>query len=420
MKHLIIGCGSAGLTALEKIRSIKEEDEITLVTMEDCLPYSPTSLPYLLAGRVKEENIWIKDEAYFRDMKAVLATKKEVVKIIPDKKQVVYRDGESEQYDNLLITTGSDSVKPKIKGLDEVGFLGFHTLSDYHKLVRLLTNKAEVTILGAGLVGMELADAICEKGHNVQVIEKEGEILPLYFDQPAGNYIKDIFSSHGVNIFIGKEVIEMRKSENKVVLSCADGSVFSSDIVITCVGVTSRLSLVEDSGIKINRGILVDSSMRTNIDNIYAAGDVAEAIDFFSEQQGINAIIPNAVDQGKIAGANMAGQQEASYKGWISMNVFNFFGNMASSVGLSIPHNSDEVLEKKEDKRRYYKRLVFSNSNLIGAMFLNEAVDPGVIRYLIEHRVPVGEYKELLFEKTKEVSRWLMLKTEEAASHAGL
>ena len=420
MKHLIIGCGSAGLTALEKIRSIKEEDEITLVTMEDCLPYSPTSLPYLLAGRVKEENIWIKDEAYFRDMKAVLATKKEVVKIIPDKKQVVYRDGESEQYDNLLITTGSDSVKPKIKGLDEVGFLGFHTLCDYHKLVRLLTNKAEVIILGAGLVGMELADAICEKGHKVQVIEKEGEILPLYFDQPAGNYIKDIFSSHGVNIFIGKEVIEMRKSKNKAELSCADGSAFSSDIVITCVGVTSRLSLVEGSGIKINRGILVDSSMRTNIDNIYAAGDVAEAIDFFSEQQGINAIIPNAVDQGKIAGANMAGQQEVSYKGWISMNVFNFFGNMASSVGLSIPHNSDEVLEKKEDKRRYFKRLVFRNSNLIGAMFLNEEVDPGVIRYLIEHTVPIGEHKELLFEKTKEVSRWLMLKTEEAASHAGL
>ena len=212
----------------------------------------------------------------------------------------------------------------------------------------------------------------------------------------------------------------MRKSKNKVELSCTDGSAFSSDIVITCVGVTSRLSLVEGSGIKINRGILVDSSMRTNIDNIYAAGDVAEAIDFFSKQRGINATIPNAVDQGKIAGANMAGEQEVNYKGWISMNVFNFFGNMASSVGLSIPHNSDEVLEKKEDKRRYFKRLVFRNSNLIGAMFLNEEVDPGVIRYLIEHRVPIDEHKELLFEKTKEVSRWLMLKTEEAASHAGL
>ena len=338
-----------------------------------------------------------------------------MVKVIPDKRQIVYRNGDSEQYDELLIATGSDSVKPRIKGLEEAGFLGFHTLSDYHRLVQLLRNGAEVAILGAGLVGMELAAALSERGCKVKVLEMLEQILPLYFDQPVGNYIAEIFSEHGVDTLTGKQVVEVKRTQDKLEIICADGDVFPADVLVVCVGVASRLSLLEGSGIKTNRGILVDNRMRTNIDSVYAAGDVAESIDFFTKQPGINAIIPSAVAQGKVAGANMAGE-ETSYEGWVSMNVFNFFGNIASSVGLSLPRGSERVMEKKEDKRRYFKRLVFHNDNLIGAMFLNEEIDPGVIRYLIENKVPIGDHKELLFEKSKEASRWLMLKTEEAQS----
>ena len=413
-KHLIIGCGSAALSALEKIRSLNQEDEIKLVSMEDCLPYSPTALPYLLAGRVNEDNIWIKGEGYFEDMNANLLRGKEVVKIVPDKKQVIYSDGESEQYDNLLITTGSDSIKPKIRGLDDDIFLGFHTLEDYHKLVQKLSNKTKVVILGAGLVGMEVAASLSERGHDVIILEKENQILPLYFDQPASDYINDIFLEQGINIITGNEVIEIQRSQNGLGIICADSKTFHADVLIVCVGVASRISLLDGSGIKTNKGILVDSHMKTNIDGIYAAGDVAESIDFFTKKPGINAIIPSAVAQGKVAGSNMA-SEEMNFEGSISMNVFNFFGNMASSVGTSMPtKDSEQAMERDDKKNRYFKRFVFSGNNLIGAMFINEEVDPGVIRYLIENKVPIDDNKELLLNKTKEVSRWLMLKTEEA------
>lgn len=411
-KHLIIGCGSAGLTALEKIRSLTWEDEIKVITMENYLPYSPTSLPFLLSKRIKENDIWTRTEEYFHRLKTIWVKGKEVTQLLPREKQVIYHDGTTDDYDTLLIASGSDSVKPAIKGLEEAGFLDFHTLKDYYKLRSALTDKKEVTILGAGLVGMELAMALCEAGYQVQVIEREMQILPLYFHETAAVYIKDIFLNQGVKVFTGKEVAEVRKRGEKVEVSCADGDVFIADLLLTCVGVKPRTTFLTESGIIINTGVLVNSKMMSNIDGIYAAGDVAETSDFFSGQPGINGIIPNAVAQGKVAGANMAGE-ETKFDGWISMNVFNFFGNMSCSIGLSMAQGDDkQVLEKRGESKNYLKRLVFQNDKLVGAMFLNEEVDPGVIRYIIESRIDLGKHKELLFQKTKEVSHWLMLEAE--------
>ena len=180
-KHLIIGCGSAALSALEKIRELTSEDEVKLVTMEDYLPYSPASLPYLLSGRITEAELWMRDEDSFKNLGSTLERGKEVTQVLPDKKKVIYRDGSSENYDTLLIASGSEPIKPPIKGLEEAGVHSLRTLADCHRLIQQLKGKNNVAILGAGMVGMEIAAALLEKGHQVSVIEKEQGILPLYF-----------------------------------------------------------------------------------------------------------------------------------------------------------------------------------------------------------------------------------------------
>jgi len=411
-KYLIIGCGSAGLAALEKIRSLTSEDEVRLVTKENCLPYSPTCLPYLLAGRIKETDMWIGDKEYFQSLKASWLKGKNVIKVLPEEKKVVYDDGTFDRYDALLVASGSEPVKPPIDGLEQSGAMSFHTLGDCYKLRSALAHRKGVTILGAGLVGMELALALCEVGCRVKVVEKEARVLPLYFHERAAAYITDIFLDHGVRIFTNKEVVGVRGRGEKIEVSCTDGDVFATDLLLTCVGVRPRTSFLADSGVRINVGVVVDRRMKTNIEGIYAAGDVAEAPDFFFGQPGINAIIPNAVVQGGIAGANMVGEEE-EFKGWISMNVFNFFSNMACSIGLCLAEEEDkQILEKEGRQEKSVKRLVFENDKLIGAMFVNEEVDPGVIHYLIENRIELKDHKELLLERTKEASRWLMLEAE--------
>ena len=408
-KHLIIGCGTAAMSALKKIRSITSEDEIKLVTMEEYPPYSPAALPYLIAGRIKEEDMWLADEQHFKQMKCCLAKGKEVVRVIPETKEVIYKDGEREKYDTLLIASGSEPSWPPIQGFEETTCLGFHTMTDYRKRAQQLKTKKEIIMYGGGLVALELATALLESGHQVKIVVRS-RLLRRHFDADIGMVIEDLLRKHGAQIYKGCEISEAKGGEERVEVSLSNGTSLSSELLIIAVGVTSKVSFLEGTGIKVNKGILVDKKMATNVADVYAAGDVTESSDFFFGKSGINAISPSAISQGRIAGANMVGE-EVEDSGWISMNVFKFLGHSAFSIGLSAAENG-QVFKEKDDKQGCYKELVFQENRLLGARFLDINVDPGIIRYLIEEKVGMDGYKEMLFEKPLQVSRMLMLEAE--------
>jgi len=386
----MIGCGSAALSALKRIRKLGSEDEVKLVTMENSPPYSPMALPYLLSGRKKESDIYLTEDNFFDNMKATLITGRRVDAIHPRDKSVVYDNGESESYDTLLVATGSQPVRPQIKGLDGANFLGFHTLDDYHEMLEQLREGSEVAVLGAGLVGMEVAAALSERGFKVTVLEKENGVLPLSFDRPVGAYISQIYAEHDVDICTEKEVTEIINASKRREIVCADG---------------------EGSGIAANRGIRVDNRMSTNMDGIYAAGDVAEAPNFLTGKNGLSPILPSAVEQGRIAGSNMIGEK-AFYDGWLSMNLYNFFGHLAVSIGEFMAKPRDEVLTDKVDDKREYRKIVCRDNRLVGANFFNVDLDGGVLQYLIRNRIDMRPSKSQLLEQPKEVSLWLMHEAE--------
>ena len=411
-KHLIIGSGSAGLSAAEEIRRINTEDEIKVVSAEDYPPYSPTLLPYLLSGRIDEANLPMRKESYFNNIKATFLGGKEVTSILPEAKELVYKDGQRETYDTLLIASGSVSSRSPIKGLDESNYLGFHTVADCKRLLSKLQGKNDVVVLGAGLVGMEVAISLIDRGYHVTVIEKEPRLLPLYFDQEAESLIRTILLNRGMELLTGKKVAEVNKRNGRIEISLSEGGLISANILVSCTGVDARTNFTQESGIAMNKGILVDRRMMSNVKDIYAAGDVAEAPGFLSGQRGMNQIIESAVDEGRIAGSNMAGV-EAEYEGWISSNIFNLFDNTAFAVGLCLATgNGYQVFVEKDAKNSQFKKLIFDGDLLVGAMFVNVDLDPGLILYLIRRKVNAGAYKQLLFEQPREISRWLMLEKE--------
>lgn len=281
-KHLIIGVGPAALSAVEEIRRVTSEDEVKLVSMEDYLPYSPAALPYLLSGRITEAELWRRDEDYFRNLRSTLVRGKEVTRILPEEKKVIYRDGSSESYDTLLIASGSEPIKPPIEGLDETDGHDFRTLADCRRLLQKLKVRRKVVILGAGVAGMSMATALLEKGCRVSIIEKERSVLPLYFDEEAEVYIRDIFTDNKARFLTGKVVTAVKRKDRKIKIGLFDGSSMDADILINATGVKGRVSFLEGTGISIGNSILVDRRMRTGVDEIYAAGDVAEAQDFLS------------------------------------------------------------------------------------------------------------------------------------------
>ena len=151
--------------------------------------------------------------------------------------------------------------------------------------------------------------------------------------------------------------------------------------------------------------------MRTNLPNVFAAGDVAESADFFTGRRGLNPILPGAVCQGRVAGRNMV-DQITEYEGSLPMNTFNFFGHLAVSVGKSEPSEGDDVFVKKDGKRGTYRKLLFREDRLLGAAFLDTDVDAGVFQYLIRRKVNLGQHKKRLVEAPREASLWLMQEME--------
>ena len=380
-----------------------------MLTMEHNAPYSPMSLPYLVSERVKQSDIQMVPDDFFDHMQATFIQGKKVVGIAPGEHTIIYENGKSDYYDRLLIATGSDPIVPSL--LQEVGGIGFHIMDDYLALVQQLKKK-KVTVVGAGLVAMELAAALQEHGHEVHVIAPRERILRSYFDLEASNRIIDLFAYAGVSINLEwGEATAAERTKSDIHIQFGHDKTIATEILLVCIGVKPRVACLTGSGIDVNGGVVVDRQMRTNVPTIFAAGDVAEAANFFTGQLGLNPILPNAVSQGKVAGSAMA-DQHAEYDGWLPMNTFNFFGHLATSIGKTVPSEGDEVLIEKGKGNGYYRKLICKDNRLLGAAFLDTDIDAGVIQYLIRKKTAIGPYKEMLLQTPREVSLWLMNEAE--------
>jgi len=414
-KHIIIGCGTAALAALKQMRKNNSEDEIKLVTMEPHLPYSPTSLPYLISGKIKESEIPMVSDDFFDQMKAVWVRGKRVDHVDTEKGEVLYDSRERESYDTLLIATGSEPVLPPIPGLENEQVLQMRVLDHARDLMKRMKGTQAAIILGAGLIGMHVAECLAEHGVQVKVVEMLPRILPAYFDEDASGMIQRVLEKHGVSFFVGRRAKEVAWKKRSAEVSLEEGEPLQTDLLMVATGVRPRVAFLNGSDVKIKDGILVDSTMKTSVENVFAAGDVAEAKSFLTGEHGLNPILPNAAEQGKVAGSNMVGEKK-EYSGWLPMNTFNFFGHRAVSVGKILPAKDDEVLLEKDDKNGTYRKIVCRQDRLLGATFLDTDVDAGVFQYLIRGRVEIGPHKKTLIRQPREVSLWLMRESEKKAT----
>jgi len=339
--------------------------------------------------------------------------RKEIVKVLASEKKVMFQDGGAEPYDTLLIASGAKPVTPTLEGLPRSDYLVFHTMEDYHRLAKSLDGGRDVAIYGGGLVATELAASLLEKGLSVKLIMRS-RLLRAYLDEELGEFVEKVFRSRGAQLLERVEIREAHKvGDRDVELLLSDGSREHTAVLVACLGVRPNIDFLRDSGVRTSTGVLVDGTMKTNVESIWAAGDVAEAVGFFSSQPEVIPTLHNALAQGKVAGANMA-EELASYEGSVRNNVFSFFGNLAFSCGLATLGEDDaEVVTQRSDDGQRVKKLVFRDGKLVGGAFLNHPeIDPGVILYLIRKKLDVASKREMLLAKTREVSRQLMLDAE--------
>ena len=412
--YLIVGASHAALSALHAIRLHDAEQEVTLLTRDDSLPYSPTVLPYVVSGRSDPGRVFLRDESYFAEHKVNYLRGAKVRKVNAGTSAVELSDGSKIGFDKLLLATGAAPMLPPIPGLAGLKFHVLRTLTDAVALREALPRIQRAVVLGGGLIGMHAAENLAKSGVAVSVVEMQSHVLSGYFDAEASAMIEKVFAANGVRLLTGERVASFAAQGEGCRATLADGTELDADLLLIATGVAPVTDFLAGSGIATERGVLVDEHMRTNIANIWAAGDVAQARGFFSSERIINGILPDAVDQGRIAGMAMAEDPGSkTYAGGVPLNTYSFFGQQAVSVGVhegALEQSGVEVQKQVDPAQNCYLKIVLKDNRLAGIFGVNTAFDPGIMWELILRATDLGDEKLAFLRSPQQTARALMSK----------
>lgn len=410
--YLVVGGSHAGLAAIDAISMADPDAPITLLTREDRLPYSPTVLPHVMSGRVSLEDVLLRNQEDLQRSNVTFRRGTEVSAVDPRAKLVQLAFGGSIEYGKLLLATGASPAVPPVPGLEDLPYHVLRTAEDAEGLRAAVLSGGEAVIVGGGLIGMHAAETMANKGMQVTVVEALPRILSEAFDAEVAGRIAEAFETQKVRILAGSTVESTEAGHGGTRLHLSTGERLRADLLLVATGVRPRLEGIAGSSIEVDRGILVDDRMRTSAENVWAAGDVAQASDFFGRGRRILPTLTDAVEQGRTAGKDMAGDPEApAYPGGIGRNTFCYFGHGAFAVGLSREQGEEKGHEidcHVADDGKRYQALLFQVNRLVGATGIDSDLDPGVLAELVRRGEDLNDLREAPVSSGRDVSRLLM------------
>ena len=395
MQYVIVGAGPSGVTAAETLRKVDPESTVTLIDGEKEPPYGRMAIPYFLIGKVPEEGVYLrKGDNHFENL-GINYVQAKAKGVSHDDNTLSLDNGETISFDKMLVATGSRPIKPPIEGLDRPNIHHCWTLEDARNIAAITGEGVDVVLMGAGFIGCIIMEALALSGANLTVVEAEDRMVPRMMDQNAGNMIKDWCIEKGVNVLTSARVDSVGEAAGKLAVHVNNGDVINADLVVVATGVRPNADFLDGSGVEIDAGIKVDNHLKSSVDNIYAAGDVAQGPDFSTGGHMVHAIQPTAVEHGRIAALNMLGQSPA-YKGSLIMNVLATAGLISSSFGKWEGVKGGDSSAATDEAAYKYLRLQFEDDRLIGALGIGMTEHVGVMRGLITNQTPLGAWKDKL------------------------
>jgi NAD(P)H-nitrite reductase large subunit/Fe-S-cluster-containing hydrogenase component 2 len=369
---VVVGSSAAGIAACESAREHAPECSITLVTADASPQYSRPLLAYVLAGRIGRPAIyWPEADLNVRVLSAVghaLACP-----------SLLLEDGTALPFDRLILATGARAAALSIPGADLAGVHALRNLEDLDQIEKLATPGRRAVVLGGGNVGLQTCEALLARGLAVTVVVTSPHLLSQMVDAEAGRRISDLFIRHGLTVRTGRDAVEITGNGHVEGVRLDNGELLGADLVIVGKGIKPNVEWLRGSGVRVNRGIVVDLNGRTNVPGVFAAGDCAEAIDPLTGRSAVSGIWPVAYEMGRAAGAAAVGAERPS-AGALRMNASRFFGEPVISIGEVCQERLEgATAEVLTNRNGVYRKLVYHQGRLAGALLYGDISGAGTL-----------------------------------------
>ncbi len=387
--YVILGGGAAGFYAASAIRQRDKTGSIVMLSNEPYRPYNRPMLTKSIMADLNQDQIAIEEEKWYEENNIHLLLDKQVTAIDRENKEIITADGMKLAYTKLIYALGSECFIPPIPGSDKEQVVAIRRLEDTRKIEALLPEVTNVVVIGGGVLGLEAAWEMKRAKCNVTVLELAPLLMGRQLDEGAAEMLKTISQNQGIAIHTGVQITEILGEDQVTGVKLGSGEVIPADLVIVSAGVRANVEPAKSAGIETDRALVVNERMETNVQDIYACGDCAQ-------YQGVNyAIWPQAVEQGKVAGANAAGDNLVYETVPAALNFHGMRTALfAAGDNGKNPNLIYKTAEFKDMAKKQYKKYYFLNNRLCGVILIGDVRDMARMSQLLEKHAAYQEVME--------------------------
>jgi nitrite reductase (NADH) large subunit len=387
--YLIIGNGVAGNAAAENIRKFDPEGKIAIFSREDRPFYYVPALPEYLAGDKQADQIIIHPQNWYDQHRIDLHLATSVTKIDAAQQFAETDKGQRFPFDKLLLATGGKAFIPPMQGADSPRVFTLKTLDDADRIKHAAANATTAVLIGGGLLGLEAGNGLRKLGLKIIVVEFFPRLLPRQMDVPGAAILQQQMEDMGFVFHLGAKTQEITAGPDGLEVRLESGEKIKGGLVLISAGVRPDFTLAQALGLEVDKGVKVDDTMKTSRDHIYAAGDLIE------HRGRVYGIWSAALEQGKVAGAALAGQ-EAKYEGTLPSNVLKVVGiDLVAAGDIDADGKLEAIIRQDKDKKTYHK-LVIQDNCLVGAILLGDIRGNAEIQVAIKKKQDIGALKSEL------------------------
>ena len=394
MKVVIVGNGIAGTALVEEILRHDKDVRIQVFGEEKYLGYNRILITDVLAGRKTLSEIYIKRWQWYEENGVRLEIGKRVDRIFPKKKLLVTEDGDLYRYDKIVIATGSKPfIPPSIKGTKKKGVFTYRTADDVFKILDYARVSKRAVVIGGGLLGLEVAKALKDVGLEVYLVHIFDVLMEQQLDKTASDLLKKDLESFGIKVLLKKnteEIIGEKKAEG---VRFSNGEVLPADFVVIATGIRPNVDVGVKSGLKVNRGIVVDDYLETSASDVYAVG---ECIEHRGKTYGLVAPI---MEQVKVCAHNVVHGNEKKYEGSLTYAMLKVAGINLFSAGKFKEEEGNEVISFLDNGRGIYRKAVVKNNKVVGAILYGDIKGNNYLLDLIKTQKDISEERPFFLIK---------------------